>query len=179
MAAPGSGASRLRQALSRCDPLAESGWETVLRLLHMLTGITVDSQVPLVDGDGVLIARADLRIRGTVRVVEYDGAHHRTARRHRRDLVREKALQRLGLERYGYTAPEILGRPDRIVRDAKDASDLPHEPARLDRWRREVALSSLSESGRRRLRGRLGRFAAPGVARHLTPATEWRNAAAG
>jgi len=174
------GARRLRVALTFSDPCAESRWESVLRLVHDLSGIAVDAQSPVRADDGILVARADLRIRGTDRLVEYDGATHRGARRHRRDLARDKALLRLGLERYGYCAPEIVGRPDRIIRDAEQALGLPHDPRRLDRWRREFRASSPSEAGRAALRRRLERFGRPGSARHRSVrGDDWRNAAVG
>jgi len=58
------GAARLRQALALADPRSESWWETVLRLLHMLTGLgALECQAELWER-GLFVARADLPIWG-------------------------------------------------------------------------------------------------------------------
>ncbi len=148
----------LRRAADLADARSESPWETVLRLLHVLSGVPVDPQHLVANRAGVVVARADLRVRGTRRLPEYDGADHRDRDQHERDLVREKTLARLGWERFGYVASEILRDPGRVVRDADEALGRPHDPTRLGTWRREVAVSSLSSNGRRALERRLARF---------------------
>ena len=148
----------LRRALDLCDARSESRWETVLRLLHVLSGFEVEPQYVIRNQFDVIVARADLWIVGTRRFPEYDGADHRERRQHQADLKREKEISRLGLERYGYTATEILSEPLRIVADAEDARGAPHIPSRIGVWQREVALSSLSDRGRAGLRHRLRRF---------------------
>ncbi|AWB93927.1 hypothetical protein [Aeromicrobium chenweiae] len=148
----------LRRALELADGRSESWWETMLRLLHVLSGFEVDPQQVITNAAGVEIARVDLRIRGTNRVPEYDGSDHRERDRHERDLRREKALARAGLERYGYIATEILHAPERIVRDAEDARGMRHVPGRVDPWRAEARLASLSRTGQEALRRRLRRF---------------------
>jgi hypothetical protein len=75
-----------------------------------------------------------------------------------RDLGRDKALGRIDWERYGYVAKDIVRDPELIVLDAETALGWPHRPERLERWRAEVALSTLSGSGRRRLVRRLARY---------------------
>lgn len=152
------GGARLRQALAYADGRAESWWETPLRLLHVWSGIDVEPQYEVRDDWGNLIARADLRIVGTRRLPEYDGGHHDDPATRRSDLARDKALARIRWERYGYVASDVTGRPERIIRDAEDALDLPHRPRRLNRWRSEVSRSSLSAAGRRRLADRLRRY---------------------
>ncbi|MGJ9413826.1 hypothetical protein ACHAAC_14070 [Aeromicrobium sp. CF4.19] len=148
----------LRRALDIVDERSESPWETFLRLLHVLGGVAVQPQAVITNEMGVVIARADLRIRGTRRLAEYDGSDHRDRRQHERDLTRDKELIRRGFERYGYIAAEILRDPDRILRDADEALERRHDPTRVESWRREVAASSLSPSGRRALDRRLARF---------------------
>ncbi len=119
------GVQTLRRALPLADGASESAYETILRLLHVLSGVAVESQVNIFDEDGSWLARADLVIRGTRRLVEYDGATHRERVRHESDLARDKRLMRAGYVRYGYTAAELFGSPERIVADAVSAGGRP------------------------------------------------------
>lgn len=154
------GAATLRSALQLSDPRSESPWESLLRLLHVFAGFAhVESQALIRDETGRVVARADLLLTGTKRLHEYDGADHRDAAQHRLDLGREKTLARLGCERYGYTAAEIVQRPARIITDAEEAYGLRHDPRRLRRWRRAATESTLTAQGRARLRARLERYA--------------------
>lgn len=163
------GARVLRQALELVDAKSESPWETCLRLLHHWCDIPVESQVELFDAAGVFVARADLVITGTPRLVEYDGATHRDRERHRRDLRREKELARIGRQRFGYTAVEVVERAAMIVRDAERALGLPHDPARLKNWFIEFGASSFSAEGWRALVWRLRRFDRRASPRSLHP----------
>jgi very-short-patch-repair endonuclease len=149
----------LRRALDLCDGRSESWWETMLRLVHVLSGFDVDPQERILNRAGVEIARVDLRIRGTSRVAEYDGAGHREKVQHQDDLRREKALNREGVERYGYIATEIVGGARQIVRDAEDATGRPHVDSRADVWLAEAALASITLRGRAALARRLDRMA--------------------
>ncbi|MFC5676618.1 hypothetical protein [Aeromicrobium endophyticum] len=148
----------LRRALDLCDARSESWWETMLRLVHVLSGFEVDAQERILNRGGVEIARVDLRIRGTSRVAEYDGSDHRDRQQHQDDLRREKALQREGLERYGYIATEIVLGARQIVRDAELATGRPHVDSRADTWLAEAALASLTLKGRVALARRLDRM---------------------
>lgn len=146
------GIRTLRRAVGMADPRSESPWETLLRLLHVLSGLPeVWPQVNLTDATGRWVARADLWLVGTRRIHEYDGAGHRDREQHRKDLAREKRLARAGFERYGYTAPEILGRPEQVIRDAERAFGLPPDPRHLRAWLRHVEQSLFSRAGRERL----------------------------
>ena len=155
------GIPRLRQALEFCDGRSESPWETILRLLHVWSGIDVQPQYVIRDQDGTPIARGDLLVKGTKRLPEYDGAVHREREQHARDLAREKLLGRLGYERYGYISSEILSSPRTIIRDAETALGLRHDWRRLERWLAEADKSSLTPEGRARLWRRLMRFQRP------------------
>ncbi len=155
------GLPMLRRALTLCDSRSESPWETFLRLVHTTVGIPVSPQEFIEDQRGRIVARADLRIVGTLRLPEYDGADHRGRSQHQADLEREKALARLNFERYGYIAKEIVDQPGQIIRDAEDALGWPHDAERLHTWRSLAAESSLTASGRRRLLRRLHRFDRP------------------
>ena len=149
----------LRRALELCNGKSESPWESTLRLLFELSGIRVDPQVVLKDARDAFVARADLLIRGTKRIAEYDGAGHRERGQHRDDLRREKACARIGYERFGYTDIEIRKQPALVVRDGENALGLRHDPSRLKFWCHEFEHSSLSYEGRRELIRRLRRFA--------------------
>lgn len=155
------GLPRLRRALELCDPRSESPWETVLRLVHVLAGIPVVSQYAVHDDTGVFLARADLRVEGTHRLPEYDGAPHRQREQHERDLARDKLLSRHGWQRYGYTASELLSDPASVIRDAEQALGRGHDPSRVVGWLEEAERSSLTAAGRRRLWRRLHRFDRP------------------
>lgn len=153
------GAKRLRRALVLADSRSESPWETVLRLVHTLSGITeVEPQALITDETGAVVARADLRLGRSRRLPEYDGDVHRDRDQHRRDLARDKTVARVGFERYGYTAVEIHRRADRIVRDAEEALELEHDPQRVNGWLKEYRRSSLTTRGQSALRGRMRRF---------------------
>jgi hypothetical protein len=152
------GAPMLRRALRYVDGRAESWWESILRLLHVWSGIDVEPQYWVRDDWDDVIARGDLWIVGTRRLHEYDGGVHDEQKVRERDLGRDKALGRIDWERYGYIARDIVRGPEHIVRDAETALGLPHRPERLKRWRAEVARSTLSPAGRRRLARRLDRF---------------------
>ncbi|MCW2770713.1 MAG: hypothetical protein JWR27_2146 [Aeromicrobium sp.] len=148
----------LRRALDLADGRSESWWETMLRLLHELSGVPVDPQQVITNAAGVEVARVDLRIRGTNRVPEYDGSEHRARERHEKDLRRDKMLARQGLERFGYIATEIIHDPELIVRDAEDALELPHVLGRTGLWRSEARLATISATGQAALERRLQRF---------------------
>lgn len=152
------GLPRLRRALALCDPRSESPWETILRLIHVSADIEVEPQAKIRDEFGDVMARADLRIKGTCRLAEYDGAVHRERGQHESDLRRDKRLSRLGVERYGYIATELVNNPQQIIRDAEKALGLPHDPTRVLAWNELAHPSTLTRDGRRRLMHRLHRF---------------------
>lgn len=155
------GVRTLRSALDLCDDGSESRWESILRLVHVLSGIPVETQADIFDRRGRFVARSDLRIAGTRRLSEYDGAGHRLLDQHRDDLRREKAVARLGLEPYGYTSIEIHECPHRIIADAEGALGWRHDPSRLKPWYDAYERSSLSKRGQIALLRRLDRFARP------------------
>ena len=159
----------LRRALDLVEERSESAWESVLRLLHVLAGVPVESQAIVTNPLGHVVARGDLRIRGTRRLVEYDGADHRDRDQHRSDLRREKELSRLGFERFGYVAPEIMSDPGQVIRDADTALGRRHDPSRLFAWEQEIAASSFTGRGASALEHRLGRFVRSTTPRRREP----------
>lgn len=148
------GAPALRRALRYVDGRAESAWETVLRMLLASCDVPVDPQHRIRDNEGNLVARADLRICGTPRLPEYDGAGHREARQHVRDLARERLLLRLGWERFGYTSGVLLHNAGSVLRDADEALGRPHRPERIRAWHRLLAESLFTASGRTQVAAR-------------------------
>ncbi|GAA3519918.1 hypothetical protein GCM10022234_14450 [Aeromicrobium panaciterrae] len=166
----------LRRALDLVDGRSESWWESMLRLLHVLSGFAVEPQYVVRNRAGVEVARADLKLLHSNRIAEYDGADHRDRLQHQRDLRREKALAREGLERYGYVATELLNTPAMIVRDAEAARGLPHFPARMQRWHDEARLATISFAGQAALRRRLKRFVRTQAGRSSSPSGANRSA---
>ncbi|HET7326476.1 MAG TPA: hypothetical protein VFJ14_04240 [Nocardioidaceae bacterium] len=153
------GAATLRRAVQLADPKSESWWESVLRLVHVLTGLgPVECQVELFS-QGSFIARTDLHLIGTHRYPECDGGEHRQRDRHDADLGREKWMSRSDYERYGYSTREIARQPEMIIRDAEDARGWRHDPERARTWWRWTKSSTLTGYGRTCLAARLARYA--------------------
>ena len=79
---------------------------------------------------------------------------HRSRERHALDLARERALQRLGWQRYGYTSGVLLRQGLSVLRDADDALGRPHEPQRIRAWHAALSDSLFTAAGTARLRAR-------------------------
>ena len=95
------GAPGLRQleiALALIDPGAESPRESYLRLLLIEAGLPrPQTQIPVLDDDGLPVAYLDLGWEEQMVAVEYDGEHHRTDRRqYVKDIRRLEMLERMG-----------------------------------------------------------------------------------
>jgi very-short-patch-repair endonuclease len=160
------GAKALKRALAYADGESESVYETLLRLLHVLCGIEVQSQYVVRDEDGVKVARADLRIVGTEALPEFDGDEHEKGPRRVKDRRRDRAVERAGYVRRGYTAGDVLHRGVSVLRDAERSLGLPHDPERIRPWHDELRKSLFSPSGQadflRRTTPRLPERARPG-----------------
>lgn len=105
-------AGQAARALRHASDRSRSPMETRLRLVWV-----VDAQLPtplvnqeVFDRRGGLVCIADLFDPIAGMVVEYDGAEHRRAARHSRDVAREEACRRIGLEYCKVTGPDM---PDR------------------------------------------------------------------
>ena len=144
----------LRRAYRAADERAESGGETVLRSFHIAMEIAVESQVDLRDAGGRFVGRADLLVRGTPHVHEYDGAGHRIQDRQRSDLRRERRFADTAYVRRGYTLDELLNHPAVVMHEMDMALGRSHRLERLRRWRRMVDGSLYSEAGRARVMNR-------------------------
>lgn len=149
------GAPALRAALPLVDHRSESPYESLLRVLHAVCGIEVEPQYELLDAHGGFVARADLWLRGTTALHEYDGSDHLEVRRQRRDLARARRIGNREWVRRGYTAADVLHQGVTILRDADLSLGRPHDPSRIRVWHRLLQSSCFTPSGRQRLSDRL------------------------
>lgn len=149
------GAPMLRKALPLVDARAESPYESLLRVLHVVCGVDVDPQYVVRDEHGDFVARGDLWLVGTTTLHEYDGGDHLTVRRQRKDLARARRIGNETWLRRGYTAAEVLHSPVTILRDADSSLGREHRPERIRAWHRLVAESLFTPAGQARLRDRL------------------------
>ncbi|MBA3524133.1 MAG: hypothetical protein H0T85_06195 [Geodermatophilaceae bacterium] len=97
------------------------------------------------------MARADLRICGTTRLLEYDGGGHREPRQQARDLARDRRLLGNGWERFGYTSDALLTNARSVLADADQPLGRAHRPERVRPWHRLLARSAFTPAGRARL----------------------------
>lgn len=117
-----AGVPLVRRALALADPHAASPQETRLRLLWEL-GLRLPRplvNVALFSRDGELLGYPDLLDVEAGLVVEYDGADHRSARRHSDDVDREARLRAVGLEVTRVTGGD-LSRPRQLARRLLEA----------------------------------------------------------
>lgn len=105
------GIRRARAALSLVDAGAESPRETWLRLLLVRAGFPApQTQIPVYDEYGQLVAVLDMGWEDMKLAVEYEGDHHRTDRRQfHRDIRRAEALADLGWAVIRITAEDTEG----------------------------------------------------------------------
>lgn len=150
------GSPLLRRAIPLMDGRSESIYETLLRVLHLVCDVRVESQHAVIDPEGDVVARGDLWLTGTRMLHEYDGGDHLTRARQRRDLRRQRRLIVAGYERRGYTAPDVLHAAAGILRDADGSVGREHDPGRLQAWYTLLRDSLFTPSGRHRLQRRLG-----------------------
>jgi hypothetical protein len=142
------GAPRLRKTLALVDGRAESPWELLLRVLHVVCDIAVEPQHELRTPEGVLVARGDLWVVGTDSLHEYDGGHHLTRAQQRLDLDRVRRIGHAGMQRRGYTKEDVLHRGVAILRDADRALGRPHDPDRIQAWHALLRDSLFTPAGR-------------------------------
>jgi very-short-patch-repair endonuclease len=106
------------------EPAAESSMETRLRMLLVLSRLPrPQAQVSLYADRGEFIARADLYYPSQRLVIEYDGGTHRD--RLVADDRRQNALLRAGFGLLRFTAPDVLGTPDSVVGQVRQALQFP------------------------------------------------------
>jgi hypothetical protein len=91
------GIKRARTALDLVDPGAESPRETWLRLLVIRNGFPrPQTQIPVYDQYGALVAVPDLGWEDRKIGMDYEGEHHRGPVRFNKDIRRHDALTELG-----------------------------------------------------------------------------------
>jgi hypothetical protein len=145
------GVVALRRAWETSSDRSESAWETHLRSFHRAVDVDVEPQVNIFSEAGGFVGRADLLIRGTRAIQEYDGAVHRGRGTQRRDLRRERRFAATPYRRRGYTAEDLLHHDLEMLREVDAILGRAHDPARINLWRELVAESCLTQSGRDRL----------------------------
>ena len=137
------GVRNLRRGLLYAEPLSESPMETLLRLMLVLPGLPRPiAQAEFFDESGLFVARVDLKPPQVRAAFEYDGAHHRTASRHAKDVARWRALRSAGVEVFPYTAGDLFGRPHEIIADYQRVLGLQNDHRAAERWLREFRRSS-------------------------------------
>jgi hypothetical protein len=149
------GSRQLRAALALVDGRAESLWESLLRLLHVVCDIEVEPQWQLTDAAGVVVARADLWVVGTTALHEYDGDEHEKAPRRVVDRRRDRRVDREGFVRRGYTGGDVIHRAVTILEDADRSLGRPHDPTRVRAWHRLLKHSLFTPAGRAAILGRI------------------------
>lgn len=110
--------AQVRTALDLADERSRSPNETRLRLVWMLDAGLPRPMVnqPVWDLSGGLLGIADLLDPAAGVVGEYDGADHRQANRHSKDVDREARFRDHGLELFRVTGPDMLDIPLVVAR---------------------------------------------------------------
>jgi hypothetical protein len=92
------GLTQLRRTLDLVDGGAESPYESLTRMLFVQAGFPrPETQIPVVDEYGLLVAVVDVGWRDYLVGVDFDGAHHWTdSRQRRRDAERYNRLPEVG-----------------------------------------------------------------------------------
>ncbi len=111
------GVPLVRHALGLASQHSWSPNETRMRMMWLLGAGLPPPLVnrPVFDRAGRLLGYPDLLDEAAGLVGEYDGADHRGAVRHSKDVGREDRFRRHGLEVYRVTAPDLVA-PGRVVR---------------------------------------------------------------
>jgi len=112
------GFARLERVVGLAEPATESPMETRLRMVLVLAGLPRPAvQVPIYDQPGRFLGRPDLYY-ATVRLgLEYDGASHRGSLAS--DTQRQNRLLAAGIRLLRFTAADVRGAPDLIVRQVR------------------------------------------------------------
>ena len=144
------GAPLLRRVIPLLDPRSESAWESIMRVLHQAAEIPVEPQYKIFDDQGRFIARADLWIRGTRRIHEYDGAGHREPETHREDLTRDRKLATNEWQRLGFTSVELVTGGRSVIAEADKLLGRSWDQRRAAAWQELIDCSLLGRQGRAR-----------------------------
>ena len=140
----------LRQVIPLLDKRSESAWESVMRVLHVAADIPVEPQHEIFDEYGRFVARVDLLIKGTRRIHEYDGAGHREADTHQKDLRRDRHLILDDWQRLGFTSVHLRNEGAAIIRSIDTLLGRPWDNRRLQAWEELLNESMFRRPGRTR-----------------------------
>ncbi|MFY9921444.1 MAG: hypothetical protein WAL26_24075, partial [Mycobacterium sp.] len=108
---------QLRRTLDLVDGGAESPYESLTRLLFVQAGFPrPETQIPVIDEYGVLVAVIDMGWRDYLVGVDFEGAHHWTdPRQRRRDAERYMRLPELGWTDFRVTSSMVHHAPRAIL----------------------------------------------------------------
>jgi hypothetical protein len=142
------GVRMLRRSLPLVDSRSESPMETLMRLVIVLSGLPAPiPQVEILDVNGFVVARGDLKAPGVPAVFEYDGAIHNEPRNHAKDVARWRAIRAAGCEVFPYTARELFQAPHHIVTDYQRVLSLPVDATAVRGWWQEWRKSGFRRQG--------------------------------
>ena len=104
------GLKQLRHTLSLVDAGAESPWESLTRLLFVMNGFPpLQTQIPVLDDYGVLVAVIDMGWRDYLVGIDFEGAHDWSNTRQRHwDAERFTRLPELGWQDFKVTSRMVL-----------------------------------------------------------------------
>jgi hypothetical protein len=121
---PGTaGIVQLRRVVELAEPDSESPMETRLRLLLVLAGLPRPRvQVTLRDDQRRFLGRPDLYYDAQRLGLEYDGGTHRISLTD--DNRRQNRLVSAGFRLLRFTRPDVMGTPDAVVKQVRDALGL-------------------------------------------------------
>jgi len=109
------GFAQLGRVVGLAEPATESPMETRLRMVLVLAGLPRPAvQVPIHDQQGRFLGRPDLYYARARLGLEYDGASHRCSLAS--DVQRQNRLLAAGVRLLRFTAADVRGSPDLIVR---------------------------------------------------------------
>lgn len=112
------GIRNLRRVLKLVEPATESPMESRLRMLLVLSGLPrPKAQVSIHDRLGRFAGRPDLYYEEQRLGIEYDGGVHRDALAE--DNRRQNRLLNAGVRLLRFTAGDVLGNPDSVVRQVR------------------------------------------------------------
>lgn len=114
------GIRSLRETLRHAEPASESPMESRLRMVIVLGGLPRPrAQVSLHDRWHRFVGRLDLYYEQERIGIEYDGAIHRDTLAE--DNRRQNRLLNLGIRLLRFTAGDVLGNPESVVRQVAEA----------------------------------------------------------
>jgi hypothetical protein len=113
------GLERARKAIELVDPGAESPRETWLRLLIIRAGYPPpETQIPVYNEYGALIAEVDMGWRDLKIAVQYDGDHHRSSEQFAKDIRQMREMTEAGWIVIRVTARDTQATILRLIADA-------------------------------------------------------------